>query len=117
MSLYADLSWLPRPPADFPVLCRSALDQPEGLGHRIRSLASYALDQNQLVRLTKLIARARSLDQSLAPLTPYRLGLISNATSDFLAPALVATAARHGIALECVAGAYDQAIQESLNPE
>lgn len=117
MSLYADLSWLPRPPADFPVLCRSALDQPEGLGHRIRSLASYALDQNQLVRLTKLIARARSLHQSLAPLTPYRLGLISNATSDFLAPALVATAARHGIALECVAGAYDQAIQESLNPE
>lgn len=117
MSLYADLSWLPRPPADFSALCRSALDQPEGLGHRIRSLASYALDQNQLVRLTKLIARARSLDQSLAPLTPYRLGLISNATSDFLVPALVATAARHGIALECVAGAYDQAIQESLNPE
>jgi len=116
-SLYADLSWLPRPPADFSARCRCALDLPEKAGEQIRALASYALDQNQLVRLTKLIARAREAGHSLAPLTPYRLGFISNSTSDFLVAALVASAARYGIALDCVAGAYDQAIQESLNPD
>src|SRR5450755_3932030 len=106
-ALYSTLSWLPRPPADFTVLCRSAFDESGSLGRRIRTLASTALDDNQLVRLSKVIGRARAGGHSLAPLTPYRLGLISNSTSDFIAPALVATAARHGIALECTAGEYD----------
>ena len=43
--------------------------------------------------------------------------MISNATVDFIAPALTATAARYGIALECVTAGYDQAVQESLNPD
>ena len=46
--------------------------------------------------------------KSLEPLTEYRLALISNATVDFIVPALTATAARYGIALECVAAGYDQ---------
>lgn len=113
---YSDLSWLPPAPADFTALCRSALDHPEGLGQRLRTLASSALDENQLVRLSKTITKARESGLTLAPLFPYRLGLIGNSTLDFLVPALMASAARHGIALECVKGAYDQAIQETLNP-
>jgi FkbH-like protein len=116
-SLYTNLSWLTRPPADFTALCRAALDQPEGLGTRLQSLAASALDENQLIRLAKLVARARTAGLSLAPLTPYKLGLITNSTSDFIAPALIATALRHGIALECIPAAYDQAMQESLSPE
>jgi FkbH-like protein len=116
-SLYSNLSWLPQPPADFNALCRAVLEHPESLGHRIRALASSALHENQLIRLAKLIATARQAGHSLAPLTPYRLGLISNATTDLIVPVLVATAARHGIALECFVAAYDQAVQESLNPE
>jgi FkbH-like protein len=93
------------------------LESPEKLGQHCLVLASSALDENQLVRLSKVIDQARSGGHSLAPLRPYRLGLISNSTTDFILPALVATAARHGIALECVAGNYDQAVQESLTPE
>jgi predicted enzyme involved in methoxymalonyl-ACP biosynthesis len=115
-ALYSDLSWLPPAPPDFISLCRSALDNPEDLGKRLKFLASHALDENQLVRLSKVISKARESGLSLAPLFPYRLGLISNSTLDFVVPALVGSAARHGIALECVKGAYDQAIQESLNP-
>ena len=63
------------------------------------------------------MAKARPAGRSLAPLTPYKLGLITNSTSDFIAPALIATALRHGIALECIPAAYDQAMQESLSPE
>ena len=116
-ALYSELSWLPQPPADFNALCRSALSDPDSLGQRIRALASNALDENQLLRLFKLITSARAAGQSLAPLTPYRLGLISNSTTDFLAPVLVATAARHGIALECTTGSYGQVMQESLDPQ
>jgi FkbH-like protein len=114
--LYSDLAWLPQPPADFNALCSSALSDPDKLGQRIRALASYALNENQLLRLVKLISRARAIGQSLSPLTPYRLGLISNSTTDFIAPVLVATAARHGIALECITGSYGQVMQESLDP-
>src|SRR3569623_1150731 len=115
--LYSNLSWLPQPPADFNALCSSALGQPDNLGQRLRALASSALNDNQLLRLSKLITRARTDGHSLAPLTPYRLGLISNSTTDFLAPVLVATAARHGIALECITGSYGQVIQVSLSPD
>jgi FkbH-like protein len=116
-TLYSELSWLPRPAADFNALCRTALEQPADMGQRIRALASTALNENQLIRLAKVISAARTAGHSLEPLTPYRLGLIGNATMDLVAPILVATAARHGIALECTVAAYDQAIQESLNPE
>ena len=90
---------------------------PIRLGARIRELASYGLDENQLIRLAKVISSAGAQGRSLEPLSEYRLALISNATVDFIAPALTATAARYGIALECVAAGYDQAVQESLNPD
>jgi FkbH-like protein len=124
-SVYSNLSWLSRPPADFTALCRAALDHPEdqskghpeGFGARLRALASCALDENQLIRLAKLLPKARAAGYSLAPLTPFKLGVIANSTSDFITSALAASALRHGIALECIPAAYDQAMQESLSPD
>jgi FkbH-like protein len=75
------------------------------------------LDQNQLSHLAKAIERARETGRTLRPLIPFRLGLLSNATVDFMVPSLIATAARHGIALEVVRGGYDQAVQEALSAD
>ena len=61
--------------------------------------------------------QAREAAFSFSPLIPFRLGLVSNSTVEFSVPALEATAARYGIALECVHGAYGQAIQEAINPD
>ena len=116
-ALYSELSWLPRTPEDFYPRCKNALQDPESLGTRIRALASYGLNENHLIRLAKLIASARGQGKSLEPLSEYRLALISNGTVDFIAPTLTATAARYGIALECVTSGYDQAVQDSLNPD
>ncbi len=116
-ALYSELSWLPRTPDNFSSQCKDALRSSDPLGARIRELASYGLDENQLIRLAKVISSASAQGRSLEPLSEYRLALISNATVDFIAPALTATAARYGIALECVAAGYDQAVQESLNPD
>ena len=115
--LFESLSWLPRPPLDFSFRCRSTLDSPLDLGKRLQSLAGYALDENQLNRIAKVVAKARENGCSLAPLVPFRLGILSNSTTDFIVPGLIATAARHGIALECIASDYGQVVQEALSPD
>jgi len=114
--LFSQLSWLPRPPADFHDQCR-ALQQAAGAqGRRVRALASHALDENKLNALAGAIEALRATPGALEPLTPFKLGIASNATTHFLAPALVATAARYGFALQCVEGGFGQALQDASNP-
>jgi FkbH-like protein len=114
-TLYTTLAWLPRPPADFAASCK-ALATADAPGAAIRHLAGHGLDENQLARLGRAIMRLQRDGQSLAPLQPFRLGLIGNGTLDLLAPVLVGSAARHGIALECVLADYGQITQEALDP-
>ena len=114
--LYSELQWLPRPAQDFSTRLKAAASS-ESLGSEIKSLASSALDLNQLIKLAKVIGKAFSEGKSLHPLVPFRLALLSNSTVDMIAPALVASAARHGIALEIIQPSYDQAAQEVLTPD
>jgi FkbH-like protein len=115
--LYRWLSWLPRLPADFAARCRTALDSPEDVGRHLWALAGYALDENGLDRIAALITQARAQGRSLAPLLPFRLGILSNSTTDFMVSALIGSAARHGVALECVPAGYGQVMQEALSPD
>ena len=119
LELYRSLSWLPVPPADFAARCKALGQAPAAgdLGRQIRALATHALDEHQLARLGRAIEAARVRGTSLAPLTPFRLGLLGNGTLDLMVPVLVATAARYGVALECVGGAYDQFLQDALQPD
>src|SRR5271165_1434855 len=96
------LNWLPKPPPDFAQRCRQILETPGDLGNRVRALASHDLDENQLNRIANVIGKAEAQELSLAPLQPFRLGILSNSTTDFIVPAFIASACRHGIALECV---------------
>ena len=115
-SLYSELAWLPGPPADFYERCRALADV-EGAGQTLQALASHSLDMNQLHRLAKTIRSLQSTGRSLTPLTPFKLGILSNSTTDFVVPSLIASAARHGISLECVVADFDQAMQDAINPE
>ena len=115
--LYSELQWLPRPPQDFSTLLKAAASSGESLGSEIRPLASFALDLNQLIKLAKVIGKARSEGNLCDPLLPFRLALLSNSTVDLIVPALVASAARHGIALEVIQPSYDQVAQEALTPD
>jgi FkbH-like protein len=116
-SLYAELEWLPRPPDDFSARCRALRAASGESGREVRALASFGLDENKLARLANSIEALRSRAEGLHPLTPFRLGIISNATSHFMVPALVATAARYGIALECIEANYGQVMQEALDAD
>jgi FkbH-like protein len=115
--LYTELQWLPRPPENFSMRCRALRESRSEAGREIRALASFALDENKLVKLANCIEALRSTPNFLEPLIPFRLGIVCNATSHFMVPALTATAARYGIALECIEANYGQVMQEALAPD
>jgi FkbH-like protein len=75
------------------------------------------MEGNQLQKLANAIGRLQTAGASLAPLAPVRLGIVGNGTQDFAAPAFIASAARHGLALEAVKGEYDQVLQEVTDVE
>jgi len=114
--LYSQLQWLRRPPQDVSQMLRDVKDSccP---GSAFQLLASYALDLNQQTKLARAIGRAGQEGRSLEPLEPFRLALLSNATMDMIVPALVASAARHGIDLEVIQPAFDQVAQEAFSPD
>ncbi len=116
-ALYQELQWLPKAPADLSARLKNLGCANGPLGRDLQSLALHSLDLNQLTRLAKAMAKARVDGRSLDPLVPFRLAVLSNSTIDLLVPALVASAARHGIALEVIQPSYDQVAQEALTPD
>src|ERR1035438_1259185 len=115
--LYSQLEWLPRAPEDFSLQLKALMSGDGAVGSSMQALAKHALDLNQLTKLAKAMARARSEGRPLEPLTPFRLAVLSNSTIDLIVPALVASCARHGIALEVIKPSYDQVAQEALTPD
>ena len=118
MATIADLPWLPTPPADFAEQCAALAGDPtrEGLGGEVARLATHALDERRARRLARAMRRIVEGGGDLAPLSPFRLVVLSNATFDFIADHLPAAAARHGVALDLILPPFDQAMQEALDP-
>ena len=116
-NLFTNMEWLPVAPRDFATLCRNLPAAPGNLGEYTQYLATHALDENNINRLSKALRGIRVAGLSLAPLQPFRLGIVSNATSHFLVAALEATAARYGISLQCVEADFGQVMQEALSQD
>src|SRR6202034_1319368 len=115
--LYTELQWLLRTPREFSAKLKALANSAGPLGRDVQALALTALDLNQLTKLAKALDKARGDGKSLNPLTPFRLAVLSNSTIDMILPALVASAARYGIALEVIHPSYDQVAQEALPPD
>lgn len=120
--LYTELQWLPRiAPSSFFEAIKRLGNSSGPLGRELQALASSALDLNQLTKLAKIIEKTRrnanSDGTTLDPLLPFRLAVLSNSTIEMIVPALIASAARHGIALEIIQPSYDQVAQEALTPD
>jgi len=115
-TLYAELKWLQKAPDDISQRIKSLDFSSNLLGRELQALASHSLDLNQSARLAKAISKARERE-SLHPLVPFRLAILSNSTTDLLLPTLVTSAARYGIALEVIQSSYDQVVQEALTPD
>src|ERR1700759_772024 len=95
-----DLPWLLPPPKDFAARAKAA--QADGDGRAIQALATFRLNGRQATGVARALRQARESGRDLAPLAPFRLGVLASATYDMLLDDLVAAAARHGVALELV---------------
>lgn len=105
-----NMRWLPPAPDDFRSRCRIAAD-----ADTLIALAGYALNANQLRSLANALG---NIAQDQHPcLTPFRLGLLSNGTTDLLLPAIRATGLRYGLDIEIVAGAFGQIVGEAADPD
>ena len=114
-NLFDELAWLPAAPADFKDRLR-ALDGSTAPGRALKALAGHRLGPSDLGRLAAALARLRQGGVQLAPLMPFRLGVVGNGTLDLIVPAIVGSALRHGLALECVTVPYGLYAQELLEP-
>ena len=106
------LPWLLPAPEDFRARTR-AID-PATAAAVLARLATHALDLNKLAQLDRaLSALPEGVD--LTPLAPVRLAVLADATTDYLAPAIRASALRHGIRAELYLPAYGQALAEAMD--
>jgi FkbH-like protein len=85
-------------------------------GEVLRELAGHELNNSQLLRLARSLDTARAAAAE-APLTPFTLGLVSNATTDFSVPALQGTGLRHGFALKVAAAPFGVTLQAAFSAE
>ena len=115
-NLFEELAWLPAAPADFKERAR-AVDGLQAPGRELRALATHALGTWNLRRLADAVGRLAASGATLVPLIPFKLGVLGNGTLDLIVPALIGSALRHGIALQCVTVPYGLYAQQILDPE
>jgi len=111
-----ELPWLLPAPSDFRSVVKSLVNQdPAQFTSSVQRLAGFDLDLNQLIRVDKLLTEMQS---TLDPqqLAPVRLALLAQNTTDYLAPAIRASCARHGLLATLYVPAYGQAGQEVMQP-
>jgi hypothetical protein len=82
--LLSELQWLPRPTQEFRQKLKALGNSAQHLGSELQSLASQALDVNQLTALAATINKFRADGRSLDPLVPFRLAVLSNSTVDLM---------------------------------
>src|SRR5580704_18061722 len=110
------MPWLPPAPDDFRQRC-DAIDRISAnrVG-ALRELANYELNDSQLSRLVRSLEKAR-VEEGDSPLQPFTLGIISNTTTDFLAPALQGSGLRHGFALQTAIAPFGVTLQAAVSAD
>ncbi len=112
------LPWLPRLSNDFNEKISCLAQEKNNIqAMAIQDLAIQFLGLNQMNKLAKLLNSFKKTDFDMSPLVEFKLGIVSNATVDFIKPCLEASALRYGIALEVITTDFGQLMQEALNPE
>lgn len=115
MAEWINLSWLPSAPDDFREQCRVLGNGRAAELRHAAVLAGHRLGLSQLERLASFARPLLGLAKE-AGLVPFTLGVIGNANTDFVAPAIVATGLRHGLAVNVVTADYGQMVEPALDP-
>jgi FkbH-like protein len=107
-----ELPWLPSPGDDFRPRVRALRQAAEVDERDIRILATSALNLPQLELLAKAVPKAT------LPLGSewIKMAVLSNATTDLLIPAIVASAPRHAIWIDAHGAPFGSFVNEALDP-
>ncbi|MGI4881260.1 MAG: HAD-IIIC family phosphatase [Janthinobacterium lividum] len=111
-----DLPWLPPAPDDFAARRLDCMALREDVGLAVQSLAGFRQTSLQALTFRRMLSRLQAGGSDLAPLSPLKLAIVSNATMSFVADYIPAAAARHGVAVTLVEAEFDVAMQEALDP-
>lgn len=110
------MPWLLPAPENVRARC-SEIDGMRGhRGDALRRLAGCELNDLQLARLARSLQAACACG-SEKPLATFRVGIVSNATTDFIVPALQGTGVRHGFALQVTAAPFGATLQAALSSD
>ncbi|HWD25523.1 MAG TPA: HAD-IIIC family phosphatase [Rhizomicrobium sp.] len=109
------LGWLPDAPPDFRQRLQSIGETAAAPGSALQQLSTGKLTSTQASQIGRKLAQLRGRGTDLAPLSPFKLAVLSNSTYDLILDALPAAAARHGIALSVTSAPYDQVQQQSFD--
>ncbi len=86
-------------------------------GAELKALANFSLDDNQLTRLSKRLHVLQAAKNNLTPLTQINIGIISNATTKLITPAIIGSALRFGICLTAEQAEFNQVAQEAFSAQ
>ena len=116
-----DLSWLPNAEPSFRDSLRTmraelAAGPGEDFAQRVISLATAALDDGQLDKLSRLAAACAVASPGVAGLNRVKLGILGDGTLSLLGSAIAGSALRHGVAIEVIEGGYSSALQDASDP-
>ena len=111
-NIYEKLSWLEKPPKDFAKRLKMALSEAD-----LRGLARYALDENQLRRLSKKVNILPVSTEQPSSFKTLKLGIISNSTTSLAVTALMGTALRYGISLKVYEAEFNQVAQVAFSAD
>lgn len=114
----SSLPWLPSTPENFRRLCREIDSSSSHGAEALRALSRYALNESQLNVLARALGEVREKQgEKIAGLQPFKLGLVSNATTKLIAPSLSASALRYGVDLRIVEADFNQVMQAATEPD
>ena len=113
---FLDLPWLPVAPDGFRQRCRQLTGSAPHLGATLQALATFRTTPEQAAVFARVLRRLGQSDGALAPLSPVKLGVVSNATMELLADEWPIAASRHGVALTTILAPFDQVLQQGLDP-
>ncbi|MBM0108890.1 HAD family hydrolase [Steroidobacter sp. S1-65] len=105
------LPWLVSPAEDFRRRVGELIVSSEEVRNDAWQLSQYRLNTNQLFKLGSAIQRMVEADPHV-----IRLGILSNGTTELLAPALCVSALRHGVWMKIITSPFNDVAHSALNP-
>jgi FkbH-like protein len=116
MSHLFALPWLLPTPPDFRARAKALARSSTPDETEARRLASYAMDFSDLEMLGKAVRAQVNSWGAKSGFTPFKIGIVSSHTMDYVAAALPGTGLRHGVLIDVVLADYGQAAQQLLEP-